>query len=298
MQECKFTHKGEIFTQAKQIHFSFLTVINFHENFFLKKSPGIVLPKDLEILFVPLWSFHPSRVSQCDFCKELSQPPPIGSRGPLKSDLDVHVAHNVIVSYKHWKALKRDSYLFLLLSLKARSTFSHPTSPLYSPPSASLTTTCPRWCNMVMVMVRMMQCNMSSSNSHFVTSWSLHSFVTIASMGCTLNSRSVSLRMWPSRLVLNWMQIFQEGDLAIAKMIKTVTWMEMWSSAPSRNSQARPQATSRTRVSPTALMANSLEELIDLVKYFKSLAVQALFKICSLVDYFLFKGPGEPKKLV
>ena len=53
---------------------------------------------------------------------------------------------------------------------------------------------------------------------------------------------------------------------------KTVTWMEMWSSAPSRNSQAWPQATSRTRVSPTALMANSLEELIDLVKYFQSLS--------------------------
>ena len=98
-------------------------------------------------------------------------------------------------------------------------------------------------------------------------------------------------------MVLNWKQIFQEGDLAIAKMIKTVTWMEMWSSAPSRNSQAWPQATSRTRVSPPALMANSLEELIDLVKYFQSLAVQALLKICSLVDYFLFKEPFEPKKL-
>ena len=53
---------------------------------------------------------------------------------------------------------------------------------------------------------------------------------------------------------------------------KNVTWMEMWSTAPSRNSQVRQQATSRTRVSPTTLMANSLEELIDLVKYFQSLA--------------------------
>ena len=70
----------------------------------------------------------------------------------------------------------------------------------------------------------------------------------------------------------------------------------MWSSAPSRNSQALPQATSRTRVSPTTLMANSLEELIDLVKYFQPLAVQALFKI-FLVNYFLSKCPAEPKKL-
>ena len=95
---------------------------------------------------------------------------------------------------------------------------------------------------------------------------------------------------------MNWKKIFQEGDLAIAKMIKTVTWMEMCSSAPSRNSQAWPLATSRTRVSPTALMANSLEELIYFVKYFQPLAVQVLFKI-FLVNYFLSKCSAEPKKL-
>ena len=33
------------------------------------------------------------------------------------------------------------------------------------------------------------------------------------------------------------------------------------------------------------------------VKFFQSLAVQALLKICSLIDYFLVKEPSEPKKL-
>ena len=42
------------------------------------------------------------------------------------------------------------------------------------------------------------------SKFYFVTSWSLHSFVTIASMGWTLKSRSVSLRMCPTRFRLNW----------------------------------------------------------------------------------------------
>ena len=41
-------------------------------------------------------------------------------------------------------------------------------------------------------------------NNHFVTSFSLHSFVTMLSIGWTFSSRSVSFRMCPIRFLLNW----------------------------------------------------------------------------------------------
>ena len=41
-------------------------------------------------------------------------------------------------------------------------------------------------------------------NNHLVTSFSLHSFVTMLSIGWTFSSRSVSFRMCPIRFLLNW----------------------------------------------------------------------------------------------